>query len=88
MKKHLTICAAREGITYSFDNSQIINFQDNFKFLGDFPFAVYYDFETTTGDSVFFLSQNVCGELLSNLFISSIPKSRQDCYLLEFLTDS
>ena len=61
MKKHLTICAAREGITYSFDNSQIINFQDNFKFLGDFPFAVYYDFETTTGDSVFFYPKMFVG---------------------------
>ena len=26
MKKHLTICAAREGITYTFDNGQIITF--------------------------------------------------------------
>ena len=31
MKKHLSICAAREGITYAFDNGQIINYQDNFK---------------------------------------------------------
>ena len=54
MKKHLTICAAREGITYSFNNGQIINFQDNFKYLGDVPFTVYFDFETTAGDSVFF----------------------------------
>ena len=54
MKKHLTICAAREGITYSFDNGQIINFQDNFKYLGDVPFTVYFDFKITTGDSVFF----------------------------------
>ena len=76
MKKHLTICAAREGITHSFDNGQIITFQDNFKYLGDVPFTVYFDFETTTGDSVFFLSENVHCELLSNLFISSFPKSR------------
>ena len=76
MKKHFTICAAREGITHSFDNGQIITFQDNFKYLGDVPFTVYFDFETTTGDSVFFLSENVHCELLSNLFISSFPKSR------------
>ena len=73
MKKHLTICAAREGITYSFDNGQIINFQDNFKYLGDVPFTVYFDFEITTG---FFRSQNVYCELLSNLFISPVPKPR------------
>ena len=39
MKKHLTICAAREGITYSFNNGHIINFQDNFNYLGDVPFT-------------------------------------------------
>lgn len=26
MQKHLSICAAKEGITYSFDNSQIIDY--------------------------------------------------------------
>ena len=31
MKKHLKICAAREGITYSFNNGLIITFQGNFK---------------------------------------------------------
>ena len=45
-KKHLPISAAREGITYVFDNGQIIIFQDNFKYLGDIPFSVYFDFET------------------------------------------
>ena len=54
MKKHLTICAAREGITYSFNNGQIINFQDNFKYFGEVPFTVYFDFEPAAGDSVFF----------------------------------
>ena len=52
MKKHLQVCAAKEGIIYSFDNGQIITFQDNFKYLGDVLFTVYFDFETTTGDSV------------------------------------
>ena len=50
MRKHLFICVAREGITYAFDNGQIINFRDNFKYLADVPFTVYFDFETTTTD--------------------------------------
>ena len=54
MQKDLPICAAKEGITYSFDNAQIIDYQDNFKYMGDVPFSVYFDFETTTGDAVFF----------------------------------
>ena len=53
MQKHLSICAAKKGITYSFDNSQIIDYQDNYKYIGGLPFAVYFDFEATTGDAVF-----------------------------------
>ena len=41
------------GITYLFDNGQIITFQDNFKYLVDVPFTVYFDFEMTTGNLVF-----------------------------------
>ena len=53
MQNHLSICAAKEGMTYSFDNSQIIDYQDNYKYMGDLPFTVYFDFETTTGDPFF-----------------------------------
>ena len=54
MKKHLSMCAAKEGITYSFDNGQILDYQDNFKYQGNLPFVVYFDFEKTTGNAVFF----------------------------------
>ena len=54
MKNHIQVCAAKEGITYSFNKGEIISFQDNFKYLGDVPFTVYFDFETTTGGTVFF----------------------------------
>ena len=57
MQKHLSICAAKEGMAYSFDNAQIIGYQDNCKYIGDLPFAVYFDFETTTGNAVFFDSK-------------------------------
>ena len=58
MKKHFSVCRLKEGITYAFDNDQILNYQDNFKYLGDLPFSVYFDFETTTGgNSVFFFIQ-------------------------------
>ena len=54
MQKHLSCCAGKAGFTFLFDNEKIIDYQDHFKNLGDFPFAVYYDFETTTGNVVFF----------------------------------
>ena len=53
MIKHTNVCAAKERIIYSFENGKIISFQDDFKYLGDVPFMVYFDFETTTGDAVF-----------------------------------
>ena len=59
MKHHIKICAAKEGMTYRFDNGDIISFQDNFKYLGDVPFTVYFDFETTTGDSVFLIQKHL-----------------------------
>ena len=57
IKKHIQVCAVKEGITYCFNNGEIISFKDNFKYLGDVPFTVYFDFETTTGDTVFFYSK-------------------------------
>ena len=54
MKKHLSCCAGKAGFTFSFDNGKIIDYQDNYKNLGDVPFSIYFDFETTTGSVVFF----------------------------------
>ena len=51
-QKHTKICVAKEGIVYTFENGKIISLQDNFRYLDDVPFTVYFDFETT-GDIVF-----------------------------------
>ena len=56
-KHEKTIFAAREGITYSFDNGQTVTFQYDFKYSEDVPFTIYFDFETSTGDSVIFDSR-------------------------------
>ena len=42
MKKHAQVCGAKEGITYCFDNWEIISFHNNFKYLGDVPFPLKY----------------------------------------------
>lgn len=57
MKEHLPVCSAKEGLTFSFDNSQIIDYRDSYKYMGDLPFSIYFDFETTTGDAIFFYSK-------------------------------
>ena len=59
MKKHTKVCAAKEDITYTFNNGDIIFFQDNFKYMGDFSFTVYFDFETTTCNASFFIQKRM-----------------------------
>ena len=72
MQKHLSICAAKDGVTYSFDNAQIIDYQDSFKYIGDLSFSIYFDFEITTGNAVFFDSKMF---VISYCMIFSFNKS-------------
>ena len=46
-ERHLKHCSGKPGIIYSFNNSSLISYEDNFKSKGDLPFTVYFDFETT-----------------------------------------
>ena len=52
----ISVYAGKIGINYVFNNGKILSYQDNYSKLGDLPFAVYYDFQATTG-SVTFLMQ-------------------------------
>ena len=54
MQQHISTCSGQAGFNFSFDNGRIINYQDNYKKIGDLLFALYYDFETTAGSVVFF----------------------------------
>ena len=47
-KRHLQNCSGKPGVIYGFNNQCLISYQDNFKNKGDLPFAIYFDFETTT----------------------------------------
>ena len=35
-----------------FENQNIQTFVDNKKFMGDVPFSIYFDFETTAGNKI------------------------------------
>lgn len=87
IKKHLSVVSAKGSITYSFDNGQIVNFQDNFKYLGDVPFPVYFDFKTATGKSVF-SDPRMCDQLLPDIHIPPVLKSRQNCCFQKFSTET
>ena len=57
MEKHLSCCAGKAGFTFSFDNVKILDYQDHYKNIGDLPFSLYYNFETTTGSVVFLMQK-------------------------------
>ena len=46
-KRHIGNCSGIPGVVYNFNNQNLITFEDNLKFKGDLPMAIYYDFETT-----------------------------------------
>ena len=52
-EKHINNCSQAAGISYKFENKSIVSFEDKYMFLGDLPFVVYLDFETTTGSNLF-----------------------------------
>ena len=52
-EKHLRVCAKKTGVVYSFNNRHLTTFEDNFKLMGDQPFSVNFDLETTCGKDMF-----------------------------------
>ena len=57
MKEHLSCCSGKAGFTFSFDNRKVIDYQDHYNNLGDIPFSIYFNFETTTGNVFFFYAK-------------------------------
>ena len=49
LERNLEICGRIPAIIYKFENQNIQIFFDNTKFMGDLPFAIYFDFKTTSG---------------------------------------
>ena len=54
MKKHISTCSGQAGFNFVFHNGKIVDYQDNYKQIGDLPFTMYFYFETTTRRVVFF----------------------------------
>ena len=46
-RRHIQNCTGITGILYNFDTQNLITFEDNLKYKGDFPFVAYYVFKTT-----------------------------------------
>ena len=52
MTAHVKCCAGQAAYFYVFNNS-IVNYQENFNKIGNLPFSIYYNFETTTGSAIY-----------------------------------
>ena len=53
LERHMNVCGHFPGIVYKFENRNIQTFFDNMKFMGDLPFFIHCDLETTTGKRVY-----------------------------------
>ena len=52
-EKHLACYSQAANILYKFDNKSLVSFEVNYRFLGDLPFVIYFDFETTVVSDLF-----------------------------------
>ena len=78
LEKLVQVCSSVAGVVYKFSNQKIVSFHDNFKFMGNLPLTVYFDFETTTGDSVINDKKTVFYHLLTNTCVQTIAKSSKN----------
>lgn len=53
LERDMNLCGSMTGILNKFENQNIQMFVDNKKFMGDVPFSIYFDFETTAGKRVY-----------------------------------
>ena len=45
---YLKICSGKPGVVYNFCSQTLTSFEDNYSAIGDVPFSIYFDFETTS----------------------------------------
>ena len=69
LENHLKFCSSMPGLVYKFQNQNIISFEDNVKFMGEFPFAVYFDFETTSRKRTFIFDEDCMLHPVSYTFV-------------------
>ena len=56
--RHIKNCSGKPGVVYNFNIQNIVTFEENIKYQGDLPFAIYADFETTAPNCDFTSPEN------------------------------
>ena len=94
-KRHIENCAGVPGVIYNFNTKNLISFQDNFNAKDDFPFVLYFDFETTAPTdncfdseqkNIFFVSYVLIVTFHPALKLNRIIIQRSYAHSLEQLT--
>ena len=57
-ESHIKNCSAKPGVVYNFNIQNIVSYEDNLKYVGDLPFSVYADFETSAPNCDFTYPEN------------------------------
>ena len=72
-KRHMENCSGKPEVVYNLNNQCLISYQDNFHNKGDTPFAIYFDFETTTPTDKWLDPEQKKGVCCYDYCISSSP---------------
>ena len=85
-------CSGIPGVVYNFNTQNFISYPDNFHAIGDIPFVIYFDFETTAPTDTCFdpeqkkMSHVVIVAFHPELKLNHIIKQRSYAHSTEQLT--
>ena len=57
-ESHIKNCSGKPGVVYNFNIQNMASYEDNLKYVGDLPFSVYADFETSASNCDFTYPEN------------------------------
>ena len=77
-------CSGILGIVYSFNNKNLVTFEDNLGYKGNLPVVAYIDFETTTPtDSCFDPEQKNMFVVSYIIILAFHPKLKLDRVIIQ-----
>ena len=83
-KQHIEHCSEVSGIVYSFNNQNLVTFEDNLGYKGDLPAVAYIDFETTAPtDNCFDFEQKSMFVVSYLIIVAFHPKLKMDRVIIQ-----
>ena len=83
-KRHTEHCSGVPGIIYSFNNQNLMTFEDNLGYKGDLPAVAYIDFETTAPTKNCFDPEQKSIFVMSYVIIVAFhPKLKMDRVIIQ-----